>query len=65
MPKQKTRKTAIKRFKKTSSGKIKAFKKGYNHLRTRKKRRHLNRKKGNRVLGNTSEKMAKKAANIR
>jgi large subunit ribosomal protein L35 len=64
MPKIKTRKTAIKRFKVTASGKIKAFKRGYNHLRTRKDKRQLNRMKGNQVLDPVAQKVAKKSANI-
>jgi large subunit ribosomal protein L35 len=65
MPKLRTRKTALKRFKVTAKGRIKAFKKGYNHLRSRKASKQLKRLQGNRVLGKVSEKIAKHSANIK
>lgn len=68
MPKIKTRKTAVKRFKLTKGGskkgKIKTFKKGNNHLRSKKSNRRLNRMKGTAVRGETAKKALLKATNI-
>ena len=45
MPKMKTSKTAMKRFKKTGSGKLKRFHANHSHILTKKSRKRKNKLK--------------------
>jgi large subunit ribosomal protein L35 len=45
MPKQKTKRAAVKRFTKTGSGKLKRFRANHSHILTKKTRKRKNRLK--------------------
>jgi large subunit ribosomal protein L35 len=56
MPKQKTKKTAAKRFKKTGTGKLKYAHMGGSHILTGKSRKHKRRLGGTNLVAATDEK---------
>jgi len=62
--KQKTRKSAVKRFKVTGSGKLLHRSKGFRHLRSKKSRRVLRRMKINKNVAGRSKMKIKKMLGI-
>lgn len=60
MPKLKTRKAVAKRFKKTSSGKVKHRKAYRNHILTKKRKKRKRQLRQNSYLDNSDAKRVKK-----